>query len=546
MNDQKSVIGIIVCVLFYLAYTFYLQKKYPDFGKPSQVAVEESPLPSPTTSTDSKESNEVTSSAAIVSKGEEIAPDLRLFKNKNLSIQTNALGSFEKIELLAYKQNTKKKSPKVDLAKQLLHVRAITSAPDSSEGNETVLSARRIDDQSWMRVSTVDEWQNTITFKTIPDSYAVDVTVQSKNLAPKSRELIAGLAMEQSLKVEKTSSGLLPSAASHQLRHLILGSNASRESKGLDDYCQDTELVPALKSENGVIDFAGFDFHYFVSLLFPETPNYQAVLSKKQAALPGQNCSLQVSVWQSQGQLKSGEESTLNYRLYFGPKDVDALAAVSPKLHEVVDFGWFGIIGRPLLIAIKSIESHLTFNFGLAIVVLTLLLKIAFYPLTRAASVSMKKMQKFTPEINRIKEKFKDDRQTQQRELMQFMSKNKINPAKGCLPILPQIPVFIAFYNVLSQAIELRQMPFYGWIQDLSAADPYLITPILLGAGMVLQQKLTPNPTMDKTQERIMLAVPAVFTFMMLTLPAGMVIYMLTNTIVSIAQQQWLNRTVEV
>jgi YidC/Oxa1 family membrane protein insertase len=158
----------------------------------------------------------------------------------------------------------------------------------------------------------------------------------------------------------------------------------------------------------------------------------------------------------------------------------------------------------------------------------------------------MKRMQKFTPEINRIKEKYKDDKQAQQREMMQFLGKHKINPAKGCLPILPQIPVFIAFYNVLSQSIELRHAPFYGWIQDLSAQDPYYVTPLLLGVGMLIQQKLTPNPTMDKTQERIMMMMPIMFTFMMLTLPAGMVLYMITNTIVSILQQQWLNRHLKV
>ena len=128
---------------------------------------------------------------------------------------------------------------------------------------------------------------------------------------------------------------------------------------------------------------------------------------------------------------------------------------------------------------------------------------------------------------------------------MAFMSKNKVNPAKGCLPILPQIPVFIAFYNVLSQAIELRQAPFIGWITDLSIADPYYISPLLLGVGMFVQQKLTPNPGMDKTQARVMMMMPLIFTVMMLSMPAGMVIYMLTNTIISIGQQQWLNRKLD-
>jgi len=122
------------------------------------------------------------------------------------------------------------------------------------------------------------------------------------------------------------------------------------------------------------------------------------------------------------------------------------------------------------------------------------------------------------------------------------MSVNKVNPMKGCLPILPQIPVFFAFYRVLSTSIDLRHASFFGWIQDLSASDPYYITPIILGVAMILQQKLTPTTGMDKAQEKMMMIMPIVFSVMMLTLPAGMVLYMLTNTIVSISQQQWLNR----
>jgi len=182
----------------------------------------------------------------------------------------------------------------------------------------------------------------------------------------------------------------------------------------------------------------------------------------------------------------------------------------------------------------------------MAIIIVTLILKMAFYPLTRAAAISTKRMQKLQPEMNALKERLKDDPARQQRELMAFMSKNKVNPFKGCLPILPQVPVFIAFYNVLSQAIELRHAPFYGWLTDLSSKDPYYITPILLGIGMFLQQKLTPNPGMDKNQEKIMLFMPIIFSLMMLSLPAGMVLYMITNTLVSIAQQQWLNRRLTV
>lgn len=314
----------------------------------------------------------------------------------------------------------------------------------------------------------------------------------------------------------------------------------------IDEYCKKDSTDPALSGENETIDFAGFDFHYFLSVFTPEGKGFWYRITKTRPAAVDTSCNLTLTMWQPQGQLKPTEESTVKFKAYFGPKDVDLLAKESPSLKETMDLGWFSAIGRPLLVVIKAINANLTFNYGLAIILLTICLKILFYPLTKSAAVSMKRMQLYTPEINRIKEKFKDDKQQQQKEMMQFLGKHKINPAKGCLPILPQIPVFIAFYNVLSQSIDLRHAPFFGWIQDLSAKDPYLVTPILLGGLMLVQQKLTPNPTMDKTQARIMMMMPLMFTFMMLSLPAGMVLYMITNTIVSILQQQWLNKHLNV
>jgi YidC/Oxa1 family membrane protein insertase len=152
----------------------------------------------------------------------------------------------------------------------------------------------------------------------------------------------------------------------------------------------------------------------------------------------------------------------------------------------------------------------------------------------------MHKMKKLNPQMAAIKEKFKDDRARQQQELMKFMGANKINPMKGCLPVLPQIPVFFAFYQVLQTSISLRHASFGLWIQDLSAMDPYFVTPLLMGVAMFVQQKLTPTSGMDKTQEKILMLMPIMFTVMMLTLPAGLTLYMLTNTVIGIAQQKWL------
>lgn len=323
---------------------------------------------------------------------------------------------------------------------------------------------------------------------------------------------------------------------------MVVGESGERDYEDSTTYCDDFDGEPALTGRGVDLDYIGYDDHYFLKVVQPLEKKLTYSIFKQDAAHVRDGCPLVTMLYQPNGLVEPGKTITLKYRAYFGPKRLDALTAFSEDMKSSLYLGWFGAIARPLLWAVKGIYGLLG-NYGLAIIIITVLLKILFFPLTRAAQVSMKKMQKLQPQMNKIKEKYKDDRQRQQQEIMKFMSQNKINPAKGCLPILPQIPVFIAFYNVLSNAIELRHAPFFGWIQDLSQSDPYLITPLLLGVGMFLQQKLTPHPGMDKAQERIMMMMPVVFTVMMLSLPAGMVLYMLVNTIVSIVQQQWLNKS---
>lgn len=528
MRDFRSTIAIVACIAFYLGYTYYLQSKYPDYGKlpppvPTDVVNKpvtvDTPTPPP-------------SSASQFEK--------QSVENSKLSLSTED-GKISRLLLKNYTESIDKGAPTVNLADhpfEILPVNAMKLVAQQS--------LQKADDKTLVWTSVEAGWSYQTRLSLVDDRYQATLNVTATNVSDKSQNIDLGAGLRKFYKTEATSSGLIPSASSYRKRHLLVGVNGSRQSEDLDSFCTSDEAAKTLDLADVNVDFAGVDIHYFLLSLIPASLPQSTQVWRSAAVKTGELCEVNVALQQKQGSVKPSESATLTYTLYFGPKDVEVMGTVSEKLHEAVDFGWFGLIGHPLLVAIKAIEANLTRNYGLAIVILTLLLKIAFYPLTRAAAVSMKSMQKYTPEINRIKEKYKDDKVAQQREMMAFMGKHKINPAKGCLPILPQIPVFIAFYNVLSQSIELRHAPFFGWIQDLSASDPYYITPVLLGAGMVLQQKLTPNPTMDKTQEKIMLIVPAVFTFMMLGLPAGMVIYMLTNTVVSIAQQQWLNRTIKV
>ena len=247
-----------------------------------------------------------------------------------------------------------------------------------------------------------------------------------------------------------------------------------------------------------------------------------------------------------------------NFILYAGPKEYETLKNLDMNLEHIVDFGFFSIIAIPLFWVLKVFYS-VTGNYGIAIILITLIIRIPFIPLMNKSQKSMKKMQALQPRMAEIREKYKKDPQRMQKELMELYKKNKVNPVGGCLPILLQIPIFFALYKILMISIELRQAPFMLWIKDLSAPDtlfghlPDFIPliggfavgplPILMGATMVIQQKMTPT-TLDPTQNKLMMLMPIVFTFLFLNFASGLVLYWLMNNIFSIAQQFYVNKKV--
>lgn len=229
--------------------------------------------------------------------------------------------------------------------------------------------------------------------------------------------------------------------------------------------------------------------------------------------------------------------------LYVGPKDQEALEALTPGLELVVDYGWLWFIAQPLFWCLKFIHTYVG-NWGVAIILVTVLVKGAFFQLSAAAYRSMAKMRKFTPEISRLRELYGDDKQRMSKEMMDLYKKEKINPLGGCLPIIVQMPVFIALYWVLLESVELRQAPFFLWIQDLSAKDPFFVLPLLMGVSMYVQTSLNPTPP-DPMQAKIMKWMPVAFTFFFLWFPAGLVLYWVCNNVLSIAQQWVITRSIE-
>ena len=239
----------------------------------------------------------------------------------------------------------------------------------------------------------------------------------------------------------------------------------------------------------------------------------------------------------------SGTEKTFDERLFVGPKLQAQLSETGPELQRTADYGKLTIIAQPLFWLLQKVHSFVG-NWGLAIIIVTFLIKLAFYRLTAASGRSMAKMRNVAPRIKAIQERYKDDREQLGRQMMEIYKREKINPLAGCLPILIQIPFFLAFYWVLLESVEMRQAPFFGWITDLSARDPYFILPILMGAAMYGQFKLQPMPSTDPMQAKIFAFMPVIMAGTMAWFPSGLVLYWLTNTLRSIAQQWRINKLV--
>lgn len=230
--------------------------------------------------------------------------------------------------------------------------------------------------------------------------------------------------------------------------------------------------------------------------------------------------------------------------LVFLKKDYDKLMAVGDKLELSVDFGFFGIIAVPILRGLQFFYNYVG-NYGLAIIVLTFVIRMLMFPLQYKSFKSMKKMQKVQPELQKLREKFKDDPARMQKETMELFKKSGANPLGGCLPLILQMPVFFAFYQVLYNAVELVGAPFYLWIFDLSQKDPYYVLPVLMGIAMFGQTKLNPSASADPNQQKIMYIMPLIFCFMMKDLPAGLNLYIFVSTVFGIAQQLYVYKSAE-
>jgi YidC/Oxa1 family membrane protein insertase len=293
------------------------------------------------------------------------------------------------------------------------------------------------------------------------------------------------------------------------------------------------------KSFGPDVSWGGFEKKYFMAAIIPQDPSLTSINMSKDI-----KNMVSIDLKRTKSIIPPDQSSLFSYALFIGPKDYTLLKKQGISLEEAIEFDSFipGLkwLSIALLFFIKFLHQYFS-NYGVAIILLTILIKLIFWPLGNISYRSMKEMQKLQPKIEELKEKYKNDKNKIGQETMAMYRSHKVNPMSGCLPILIQIPVFIGLYNTLLYAIELRHSPFFWWIQDLSAKDPYYITPIIMGATQFIQQKMTPTVG-DPMQAKIMLLMPVVFTFIFLNFPAGLVIYWLLNNVLSIGQQYYINK----
>ena len=343
------------------------------------------------------------------------------------------------------------------------------------------------------------------------DSYVVDVIVKTRGLA-ENLDILLGTNFGV-VEWGQGFIGLLGPA-------WMIGDVVEKEAP-------DTEI-----QRKGEVQWAALQDKYFISVIIPDGAT--GVFAKTETErvvsagveFPG----------------STGAQSR-SFRLYAGPKQFDTLKSFQIGLEDTIDFGWFIYgswtivkgVAKPLFYVLRFLYDY-TQNYGIAIILLTVGIKVLFVPLQYKSYKSMQGMQKIQPKVQEVQNKYKDDRERLNKELMNLYREHKVNPVGGCLPMLLQMPVFVALFNILYMTVDLRQAPFMLWISDMSVPDPYYVLPILMGVSMVVQQKIMPT-TMDPTQAKMMLMLPVFLTFLFLTFPAGLVLYWITNNALTIAQQ---------
>ena len=560
MDNQKNLlIAVVLSVVILVGFDF--------FFKPEKKQFQENSIEQNQTNqrVDSREDDNLPSiNAQIenkVNKDDKLIEERITFNSKRLTGTINLIGAtMDDLSLKDYFETIDKES-KIKILNPVSSVspyflRIGWASPDKSIKLPNKDSKWKSQKKSYSENEKIElEWNNgegLTFFRTIEfdENFLISVVDKVENKSPKTIKL-TNFSYLRRLNYRPANKFFI-------LHEGPLGVfNDTLKEVSYDEIEENNEIIETTK--NGWI---GYTDHYWQVTIFPETNETFKARFKN---LKNRNNSVQIDfINENIKTLRSGESLKTKSYIFAGAKEVPLIDQYIKKiginkLDLSVDFGWFYFLTKPLFYALHFLSS-LVGNFGVGIIILTICIRIVLFPLANKSFKSMNSMRMITPEIQRIRERYKDDRQRMNQEMFAMYKEKKINPAAGCLPILIQIPIFFALYKVLFVSIEMRHAPFFGWIQDLSAPDPtslfnlfglipwdtpaFLtigIWPILMGVTMFLQQKINPPPP-DPLQAKIFMMLPFIFTFLLATFPSGMVVYWTVNNILSIAQQYILLR----
>jgi YidC/Oxa1 family membrane protein insertase len=531
--EKRALIAVVISLIILLIYQEWIARRYgvPESPAPEKMDEKTSPAPS------QKPQVKLQPPAPVVTPSSQTVKEIRVETDHYVALFTNQGARLKSFKLKHYRTAVDPKSPPFEMVPSIpgapypLGVRL--KGPNPFDDGETIYSVRGGDlkltgDAEGTLVfqgktSRGDALTKKFTFKGSGYPVGLEISAQDHAGGPLGL-LITSHPEEHRARGDPIFEGFLG----------LIGNKLIRE--------YESELAQG-KEFTGPVSWAGFGYTYFLFAVLPQDETHDKV--RVQPAGP-------VLVMDVLGQSGAGTEKQTLYALFIGPKDLDLLKTMGKGLEQSIDFGYFGFISIPLLYLLHF-SHRFTGSYGVDIILLTVLIKILTAPLTHKSFASMKQMQKLQPQMERIKEKFKDDKEKLNKEIMELYRRNKVNPLGGCLPMLLQFPVFIGLYNALLTPIELRHAPFM-WIKDLSRPDwesiPITvggwtlgipILTLLMGASMFIQQWMTPTAG-DPNQKRMMYIMPIMFTAMFINFPSGLTIYWLVNNILSIAQQYLINR----
>ncbi|MDG0814934.1 membrane protein insertase YidC [Bdellovibrio svalbardensis] len=520
--DPKTLIAIAAVALVYFGWQTYLGKKYPNYNKPkTEVAQTTAATPSATSA--AATINPVESKSGTVSAPVVIPEQKFTFSNDKVAFTLTNFGMGLKDFTVNNYEDKEKNKIKLGVSDQVaLFSMKLTGTDKPLEFNVTEQAPGH-----YVGIAQVGEMtvKRELQFDAASSSFKNTISISKATDSIKNG---FSLLIPEHIHEAKSSSFLFPSY-SHQ--DFFVGHNGKNETVNFSGAKENFKKG----FENSPLVSVGSQYFTAVVLdksqITPEV-NLVADVTNKSALAEVTYKPVQIA-----------PEMTFSQIFYAGPKSIDVLKSVDPELAGVIDFGFFGMISRPLLYVMKAFHGFVG-NWGFAIIMLTLLVRLCVLPFNLMSAKSMKAMQKVQPVIAALREKYKDDAMRLNTEMMAVMKQHGANPVGGCLPMLIQIPVFFALYRVIGSSVELYNSPFILWIHDLSAHDPFYVLPVLMAVFMFIQQKITPS-TMDPTQAKIMLFLPLVFSVFMLQLPAGLTLYMVVSTLFGIIQQYFIMRDVK-